>query len=66
MLQSKHSLERHRFFPYIAWTMVIGFSIFVYTIVQDLRKTSRELGETAARLEARVNTPPQEITDFVR
>lgn len=66
MLQSKHSLERHRFFPIIAWTVVLGFSLFVYTIVQDLRETSRELGETTTRLEKQLSKPPEEITDFLR
>lgn len=66
MLQSKHSLERHPFFPYIAWTLVLGFSLFVYTIVQDLRAVTAELSETATRLEAQANTPPDQITDFSR
>lgn len=66
MLQSKQSLERHRFFPHIAWTVVIGFSFFVYTIVQDLVETSQNLSETTSRLETQVSTPPEEITDFSR
>lgn len=66
MLQSKHSLERHRFFPFIAWAVVFGFSLFVYTIVQDLRSTSRELSETTTRLEAQLQVTPEEITDFKR
>jgi len=66
MLQSKHSLERHKFFPFIAWVMVIGFSLFVYTIVQDLHRTSQELGQTASRLEAQLQVAPEEITDFTR
>jgi hypothetical protein len=66
MLQSKHSLERHRFFPYIAWAVVLGFSLFVYTIVQDLKRTSQELSETTTRLEAQLKVRPEEITDFTR
>ncbi|MBP9717229.1 MAG: hypothetical protein KBD44_00760 [Candidatus Pacebacteria bacterium] len=66
MLQSKHSLERHRFFPYIAWAVVLGFSLFVYTIVQDLKRTSQELSETTTRLEAQLKVKPEEITDFTR
>jgi len=66
MLQSNKSLEGHKFFPFVAWTLVIGFALFVYTIVQDLRQTSRELSETASRLEARANTSPDQITDFSR
>ncbi len=66
MLQSKHSLERHKFFPIIAWVVVLGFSLFVYTIVQDLRRTSQELSETTTRLEAQLKVAPEEITDFKR
>jgi len=66
MLQSKHSLERHPFFPYIAWTVVVGFSLFVYTIVQDLQEISRELGETATRLEANINTNDIEALELTR
>lgn len=66
MLQSKHSLERHKFFPIIAWAVVFGFSLFVYTIVQDLQRTSHELSETTTRLEAQLKVAPEEITDFRR
>lgn len=66
MLQSKHSIERHPFFPYIAWFLVLIFSLFVYTIVQDLRNTTRDLEQVATRLELQANTPPEEITDFNR
>lgn len=66
MLQSKHSLERHKFFPVIAWITVLGFSLFVYTIVQDLRRTSQELSETTSRLEAQLKVSPEEITNFNR
>jgi hypothetical protein len=66
MMRSKHSLERHPFFPYIAWTIVIGFALFVYTIVQDLLVISAEIGESSAWLEARATTPPSQITDFSR
>ncbi len=63
---SKHALEKHRFFPYIAWTLVIGFAFFVYTIVIDLKETSLELSETTARLEMQAKTAPEDLTDFKR
>lgn len=65
MLRSKHSLERHKFFPIIAWTVVVGFSLFVYTIAQDLQTTSRELGETTTRLEKQLRTPPEGVKNLV-
>jgi len=64
MLQSRHSLERHKFFPYIAWSLVLGFSLFVYTIVQDLRVATAELSVITERLERNIATPPSEIFDF--
>lgn len=66
MMQSKQALERHSFFPYIAWVLIIGFSFFVYTIVQDLRQATSELENVASRLELYANTPAEEIADFER
>jgi hypothetical protein len=43
MLQSKFSLERHRFFPHVAWALIISFAIFVYTLVLDLHATAESL-----------------------
>jgi hypothetical protein len=62
MLTSKFALEKYKFFPYIAWGLVFGFSIFVYTIVQDLRAVSSELSTTSQRLEYFI-TNPEAITD---
>lgn len=63
-MQSRMSLERYKIFPYIAWALVIGFALFVYSIVQDLRAASSELQTAATRLEIKANTDPEGITDF--
>ncbi len=66
MMQSKHAIERHRFFPYVAWFLVIGFSLFVYAVIKDLRAVSAELQETSMRLEMQAKTAPEDIEDFRR
>lgn len=66
MLQSKHALERHRFFPYIAWATVVLFALFVYSIVQDLNATTSALKASTTKLETAAKLPPAEITDFSR
>lgn len=38
-------LEKHRFFPYIAWTLVIGFVIFTYTLTIELTQATDTLSE---------------------
>jgi len=65
-MQSKRALESYKVFPIIAWTLVIGFSIFVYTLVQELQATTTELAIISDRLEEQANTPPNELTDFSR
>jgi len=66
MKQSKYVLEQHRFFPIIAWLTIIGFSLYVYFLVQDLQKSTTELHNIASRLEHYAKTPPLEIEDFSR
>lgn len=37
------TLEAHKAFPYIAWTVVIGFTFFVYSIAMELKTFSQDL-----------------------
>jgi len=60
---SKNSLEKHKFFPYVAWTLVICFSAFVFTIIQDLKHSTASLEKTAANLEMKTRQDVAEI-DF--
>jgi len=39
----KHTLEGHKFFPYIAWTLVIGFVLFTYTLTIRLTEATNSL-----------------------
>jgi hypothetical protein len=42
----KYVLEQHRFFPYVAWTLVIGFVIFTYTLTIQLTQATSSLKDT--------------------
>jgi hypothetical protein len=58
------SLERLRVFPYIAWGLVIGFSLFVYSLVINLNEATAELKATAMANETRAHQDPLQIKDF--
>lgn len=49
------TLEKHKFFPVIAWSLVIGFVFFTYSLTLRLSDTADILGEktqaTVASLE---------------
>lgn len=66
MLQSKQSLEKYRIFPYVAWILVVGFALFVYTIVMHLQVATAELGVINETNSALLNKPVDQITDFTR
>jgi hypothetical protein len=58
------ALESYKIFPVIAWTVTIGFAVFVYTIAMDLKDTAAKLGQQADLLQKNANTPAGEIIDF--
>jgi len=39
----KRTLEGSKVFPYAAWALVIGFSVFVYQIVADFNAVAVDL-----------------------
>ena len=43
------TLEKHSFFPYIAWSVVFCFAFFTYTLTMELNKTSDEILSQKAR-----------------
>ncbi len=47
----KNALEDHRFFPYIAWTVFIGFAVFVYFTTVNLSKDFEYLSTEIELLE---------------
>jgi len=58
---SKYSLEKHKFFPIVAWALIIGFSAFVFSIISDLKKASSSLERTAVNLEMKTK---QDVADI--
>ena len=50
-----NTLESHKFFPYIAWTLVIGFALFTYMLAMELRGNVGSLGDRVDDLEERVS-----------
>ena len=52
---SRFALEKHRIFPYLAWVAVFLFSLFVYNITLELKKTTSNLERRSSKLEAKVN-----------
>ncbi len=46
-----NALERHKFFPYIAWTTVILFALFVGHLTMTISQQISSLGERAVTLE---------------
>ncbi len=62
----RRALEKYKIFPTLAWLLCIGFAVFVYSIVQDLKQSTKELESSTKRLEQLLSQPPEEITDFSR
>ena len=58
------ALESYKIFPVLAWTLVIGFAIFVYNIAMDLKDTADRLGAQADLLEQKSRSSAGEMVDF--
>ncbi len=50
-----NTLESHKFFPYIAWTLVIGFAFFTYTLTMQFKTELTDIGDGVDRLEQKIN-----------
>lgn len=62
----RRALEKYKIFPTLAWLLCVGFALFVYSIVQDLRQSTKELESSTDRLERLLSQPVGEHTDFSR
>ena len=40
---SGHSLESLKLYPYVAWILIIGFTVFVYNITTNLKAAASDL-----------------------
>lgn len=47
----KFVLEKSKFFPYIAWATLIGFTVFVYSLALNLQASTQNLKTTTEKLE---------------
>ncbi|MFZ2253436.1 MAG: hypothetical protein WAW13_04725 [Minisyncoccia bacterium] len=50
-----NSLESSKFFPYIAWTVVIGFALFTYMLTVRLQTELSDISSGVERLEQKLN-----------
>ncbi len=55
------TLESFKIYPYITWTLIIGFSVFVYNITQKLEAVTETLGAHAQFTEADLSTSTKAI-----
>lgn len=46
----ERTLEKYKIFPYIAWAIFIGFSIFVYSLVMELQETAESFANSSTSL----------------
>ena len=50
-----HTLESHRLFPVVAWTLVIGFAFFTYSLTMRVQKDLEHIAGGVERLEVKLN-----------
>ncbi len=50
-----NTLESYKFFPYVAWALVIGFALFTYTLTTRLQTELDDIGSGIERLEQRLD-----------
>jgi uncharacterized membrane protein YgdD (TMEM256/DUF423 family) len=48
---SKRALEKSPLFPYVAWTLIVGFTIFVGSLTLELRQTIQEISQTSQTID---------------
>lgn len=51
-----NTLESHKFFPYIAWALVIGFALFTYNLTITVQKELEVIADGIGRLESKIDT----------
>lgn len=55
-----HSLESYRVFPYIAWTLVIGFVLFTLQLTMRVSAEIAGIGSNLGDLETRIERLEQQ------
>ncbi len=60
------ALESYKIFPFVAWGLVIGFSIFVYNIALKLQTVANNLEAQTQWLQAQVDAPAGQDQNYDR
>lgn len=55
-----NTLESHKLFPYVAWTIVIGFALFTYFLATSVQNELGHIGDGVERLEMRLDEMDRE------
>ncbi len=50
-----NTLESSKFFPYVAWALVIGFSLFTYSLVMRVNDELTDISESVSRVENKID-----------
>lgn len=56
-----NTLESYRIFPYVAWTLVIGFSLFTVLLTKQLEQEFDEIDIAVTNIEMRVGRLEKKI-----
>ena len=51
-----NTLESSKFFPYIAWALIIGFAVFTYMLTVRVQDELTGLSVSVERLETKIDT----------
>ncbi len=57
-----NTLEGNKFFPYIAWTLVVGFAIFTYSLTTRVQSELTDISDGVERLEMRLDNMDKQKT----
>lgn len=52
---SHQQLEKYRWFPYVAWTLSVGFALFVGNLALELHDATDRLHSTTSHLQNRLD-----------
>lgn len=57
-----NTLESHKFFPYVAWTLVIAFAVFTYALTTQVQGELTDISDGVDRLEVRLDNMEKDKT----
>ena len=57
----QHTLESYKVFPYVAWTLVVGFALFTYSLTRQLEQNFETFDTNLADIETRLQNLEQRV-----